>query len=519
VQSVKLAEEKGCAACDDHFNYIGYLGLTAGGCLERAARVELGLADGRLDADAYARVIVHLKNRIGGTFTRSDGEPGMVRVENTRCPFGERVKEAPELCRMTSSVFGGIAARNFGYAKVELRRRIATHDGRCEVCVYTDPKLAAGRPGDEYRSADGVVIARRDQAEVSARVAEKMHQAWCAGPRGADGRTGAERPVVIAASNAMRSALEAAELVAPTKASVFVTGETGVGKEIVARAIHALSQRAARPFIPVNCGAIPGELIESLLFGHEKGAFTGAHDVHQGVFERAEGGTLFLDEIDSLPVSAQAKLLRVLQEGDFERVGGRHLLRADARVVAASNRDVASLVQAGAFRTDLYYRLNVVPIRIPPLRERREDLAELVRHILRRLAERYDGPRKVLGERAWPPVMSYDWPGNVRELENVLERAYLFSRDAPVIDEVDIPNPAADTEETPAAPRLQHLKRLAAEEVEARTLREALARLRGNVSAVAREIGITPRSVHHKLRAYRIDAASYRRGESPEARG
>lgn len=364
VQSVKLAEQKGCVACDDHFNYIEFLGLTAGACLEAASRAQLGL-EGRIDHNAYAEIIVNLKNRIGGKFSRSSGEAGMVRVHNSQCPFGEMVQEAPELCRMTSSVFGGIAARNFGYAKVELRKRIATHDGCCEVCIYTDPESARDKPGDEYRSTEGVIISSRSNAEVSERVAEKMQQVWCAHHGVDSAESGRGRVVVVAESNAMRAALEAAEIVAPTHATVFISGETGVGKEVVARATHALSERCDGPFVAINCGAIPGELVESVLFGHEKGAFTGAYDVHQGVFERAERGTLFLDEIDTLPVSAQAKLLRVLQEGEFERVGGKQLLQADVRIIAASNSDIQKMVAAGDFRTDLYYRLNVVPIRIP----------------------------------------------------------------------------------------------------------------------------------------------------------
>lgn len=510
VQSVKLAEQKGCVACDDHFNYIEFLGLTAGACLEAASRAQLGM-EGKIDHDGYAEVIVNLKNRIGGNFSRGSSEAGMVWVRNSQCPFGDMVKEAPELCRMTSSVFGGIAARNFGYAKVELRKRIATHDGCCEVCIYTDPDSAQGKPGDEYRSSEGVIISTRSNAEVSLRVAEKMQQVWCA-HHGADSRDqGRGRVMVVAESNAMRAALEAAEIVAPTHATVFITGETGVGKEVVARATHALSRRSDGPFVAINCGAIPNELVESALFGHEKGAFTGAHDVHQGVFERAARGTLFLDEIDTLPVSAQAKLLRVLQEGEFERVGGKQLLRADVRIIAASNSDIQEMVASGDFRTDLYYRLNVVPIRIPPLRERREDISELVNHILRRLSGLYGSGRKVLSERAWANVMSHAWPGNVRELENVLERAYLFSRGT-VIDSVDIP--ASNTPISELNFRtLQALKRQAANDVESRILKEALSRRQGNVTAVAREMGITARAVHQKLKSYGINPAVYRQQE------
>jgi DNA-binding NtrC family response regulator len=292
---------------------------------------------------------------------------------------------------------------------------------------------------------------------------------------------------------------------------VLVSGETGVGKEVIARALHALSARASGPFVTVNCGAIPDSLIESQLFGHEKGAFTGAYQVHHGFFERAEKGTLFLDEINSLPLTAQTRLLRVLQDGRFERVGGRHALRSDTRIIAATNRDLDQMVRAGEFRKDLYYRLNVVPIHIPPLRERRDDLSALTEHVLRRLAAKYGGKPKLLSERAWLRIMTHDWPGNVRELENALERSYLLCREQ-IIDHVLLdsegPGSGAESVEQTA---LRRVKRQAALEIEDRIIRDALNRSGGNVSAAAREMGITPRAVHQKLRMHKINASIYRR--------
>ena len=249
-----------------------------------------------------------------------------------------------------------------------------------------------------------------------------------------------------------------------------------------------------------------------MLFGHEKGAFTGAYNVHHGLFERADRGTLFLDEIDSLPVAAQAKLLRALQEGEFERVGGRQTLRADVRIIAATNSDIEPLVEAGAFRRDLYYRLNVVPIWIPPLRERRDDLNALVHHLLRRIADRYGGSRKVLGERAWQHVNGYDWPGNIRELENVLERAFLFARST-VIDSLPLPRDklvGLSTSVAGTGASLRTLTKQAAADAEKALIRAALAHTRGNVSAVAREMGISPRAVHQKLRKHAIDPGQFR---------
>lgn len=509
TQSVKLAAQECCGGAQGHRHHIQYLGLTASSCLEEHARARLGF-EGKLSREQYAQLIVSIKNQIGGGFAAMPDEDGAVRVENCRCPFGDMVKDAPELCRMTSSVFGGIAVRNFGYGKVELRRRIATRDGRCEVLIHTDPESARDKPGDEYVGDGAEIISRSPQAEVTVRVAAKMARAWCsvesAGRRGA--------PDIIAESRAMREALRAVELVAPTGASVLISGETGVGKEIMARAIHALSERSGQKFVAVNCGAIPGSLIESALFGHEKGAFTGAHELRQGFFERAAGGTLFLDEIDSSPLLAQANLLRVLQEGEFERVGGKQVLRADARIIAAANRPVEHLVAQGEFRKDLYYRLNVVPIHIPSLRERREDITALTHHLLHRLAQRYQRPARILGVRAWGQVMAYDWPGNVRELENVLERAFLFAQ-GPVIDAIDVALTHSAETGPPGADALRRRKQRAAREIESQALRDALSRFAGNVSAVAREIGITPRAVHQKLKSCGIDAAAYRKQATP----
>lgn len=506
TQSVRVAAGQPGPGPASAASHIEHLGLAASACLEETCRDEMGI-EGAITADQYADMIVHIKNQIGGNFSRASGGGGVIRVINTRCPFGEAVKEAPELCRMTSSVFGGIAARNFGYARVELRRRIAQHDPVCEVCVYTDPRVGADRAGDEYRSADGVIAATSATGDLMARVEERMRKAWCHAaskerrPRGA-------AHLIVAASDAMRDALERVERVAETQATVLVTGETGVGKEVIARAVHALSGRWDRPFVAVNCGAIPESLIESLLFGHERGAFSGACEVHHGYFERAERGTLFLDEVDSLPLLAQPRLLRVLQEGEFERVGGRQVLKADVRIVAACSRDLEQLAQSGEFRRDLFYRLNVVPIHVPPLRTQKEAIPALVEHFLALLAERYGGRRKVLSERAWQQVLGYPWPGNVRELENALERAFLLApRD--VIEDVGVEHDA-DGEADNSLGRLRRMKRSAAMEVEERLIREALERNLGNVSAVARTMEISRRAVHQKLKTHGIDPAPYR---------
>jgi len=515
AQSLRAAKRLGCHQCEDDLDYVEHIGLTAGTCFEEACRRQLGF-EGPIDPDQYADLILSIKNQIGGNFSRASSDPGVVRVVNSRCPFGDMVKQAPELCRMTASVFGGIAARNFGYAKVELRRRIAIGDDGCEVCVYTNREAARDQPGDEYQSDNGRIVSQAAAIQLRERVEEKIHRVWCMSGRDTEA-AGAGSPKIVAESAAMRRALEAVEIVAPTTATVLITGETGVGKEIVARAVHALSPRSARNLVAVNAGAITENLVESVLFGHEKGAFTGAYDVHQGLFERADRGTLFLDEIDCLPVSAQAKLLRALQEGEFERVGGRQTLRADVRIIAATNRDIERMVEAGDFRRDLYYRLNVVPIWIPPIRERRDDLNALVHHLLRHISDQYGGSRKVLGERAWQHVNGYDWPGNIRELENVLERACLFAR-GPVIESLPLPKDklAAVMHAAPGKEAsLRTLTKQAAADAEKALIRAALIRMRGNVTAVAREMGISPRAVHQKLRKHAIDPVQFR---SPQVR-
>ncbi len=507
TQSVKLSGQGGGRSIDA----IEYLGLTASSCLELHARRQMDLMDlpEKLDHEQYGRLIVHIKNAVGGEFRAVPAPPGVVCVKNLRCPFGARVQDAPELCRTTASVFGGIAARSFGYAKVEMKKRIALRDDCCEVHIYTDRNAAEGQAGDEYVSEGKEIVSHQALRDISVRVAERMARALC--PTGPAGRP-RKPPAIVAESRSMREILKAVELVAPTRSSVLISGETGVGKEIIARALHALSPRAARPFLAVNCGAVPQELIETTLFGHEKGAFTGAQNLHHGLFERAHQGTLFLDEIDSLPLLAQAKLLRVLQEGEFERVGGREARQVDVRVVAAANRPIGSLVEAGLFRSDLYYRLNVVPISVPPLRERPEDVTGLVHHLLAALAVRHGSPSKSLSGRAWAQVMAYAWPGNVRELENVLERAFLFTPGS-LIDDVglrDEPQGAAVRDAPGGRAPLHVAKRQAMRSIETRVLQDALERHHGNVTAVAREMGITRRAVHQKLKRYSLPAAPYR---------
>ena len=233
---------------------------------------------------------------------------------------------------------------------------------------------------------------------------------------------------IVGQSSAIRQVVKAAETVAPTDASVLITGETGTGKELIARAVHDLSTRRDKAMVKVNCAALPAGLIESELFGHEKGAFTGALTRRIGRFELADGGTIFLDEIADLSLDLQAKLLRVLQEGTFERVGATQTVRVSARVIAATNHDLEEAIRDGYFRADLYYRLNVFPIAVPALRDRPEDIPALVRHLVMKYCAKSGKRIDVIPHAAVDALCAYDWPGNVRELENIIERAVILSR-------------------------------------------------------------------------------------------
>lgn len=498
---------QGLSDCDEaggqavHYQ-IARLAEGAASCFEEAYRSENSLAE-PLNLAGYAEMITGIKNQIGGNFARSSSPPGAVRVINHRCPFGESVREAPGLCQMTSGVFGNIAARNFGWARVVLEKRIATGDGCCSVAVYTDPKRAPQGSGQDYEHATSSY-----PPDASAgRVQERLRAAWC---RNQGDPEGPAMPAVVAESSAMQGVLETVEIAAPTLANVLVSGETGTGKEVIARAIHALGPRGDKRFVPVNCGAIPAELFGSLLFGHERGAFTGAYEVHHGYFEQAAGGTLFLDEVDTLAPLSQAKLLRVLQEGQYERIGGTGLLHSDARVIAASNADLEQLVADGRFRSDLYYRLNVIPIAIPPLRQRLQDLDALVDHLLDRLQQRHGRGPKHLGPRAWAQALGHSWPGNVRELENVLERGFLFAQGT-TVESLPINGQDARTGSEKGEPKsLGAARREVVDLLEARIVRNTLARFGGDVQEAARSLNLSPRSIQLKVRAHKIEPARFR---------
>jgi DNA-binding NtrC family response regulator len=311
---------------------------------------------------------------------------------------------------------------------------------------------------------------------------------------------------LIGASGGLRRIVELIRKVAPTDLSVLISGETGTGKEVVAQALHANSRRRAQPFVAVHCAALAATVIESELFGHEKGAFTGADASHVGRFESANGGTLFLDELSEIPLETQVKLLRVLQEKVIFRVGGTQPIPVDIRLLSATNRDLLGQVRTGKFREDLYFRLNVVPITIPPLRERREDIPLLASYFLRQYCVRM-GVELTLSEEAASRLGAYDWPGNVRELHHALERAALFARGKRVEADdlvLDAPAPAAPAA---AAGLPVHAAggeplrgRIRREEAEA--LEEALRRANGNVTEAARAMNLPRTTLLYRLRKH-----------------
>jgi DNA-binding NtrC family response regulator len=320
---------------------------------------------------------------------------------------------------------------------------------------------------------------------------------------------------LIGSGAAMRRVFETIQKVAETDLSVMIRGESGTGKELVAQALHSTSSRRERPFVAVNCAAINRELVESELFGHEKGAFTGADRRRIGRFEAAEGGTIFLDEIGDMALETQAKVLRVLEERKFERVGSTESIEVDVRVLSATHRDLEEEVQSSKFREDLYYRLKVVEIELPPLRERLEDFAALANRFLRQVAERLGREQKQLGSAAMARLMRHGWPGNVRELRNVLERAAVLAEGSEIVEDDLQLSPVANGSVAPTAePDLEipfaDAKRQTVETFERKYLSEALREHDGNVSRTATAIGMVRQSLQQKIRELGLKVDEFR---------
>src|SRR5512137_989753 len=354
-----------------------------------------------------------------------------------------------------------------------------------------------------------------EQAELTKVIAKAARARVLEGahvhPPSSDG----EKPPLVGQSPAMRAVYDVVARVADSPSTVLITGESGTGKELVAQALHRGSSRRTQPLIKVNCAAIPKDLVESELFGYEKGAFTGAVGSKPGRFELADGGTLFLDEIGEIPVAMQVKLLRALQESEFERVGGIKTLRVDVRLIAATNRDLKALIAEGRFREDLFYRLNVVPVALPPLRDRREDIPPLVQHFVEKYDKRLGTRVERVDDAAMEILLGYAWPGNIRELENVMERSVLFA-DGPVITPAQLPDSLREQAPGTASPvaavgplgaisapsgaSMKDIVRQAQAELERTLISRALEETSGNVTRAAKKLQISRKSLQVKMK-------------------
>ena len=312
---------------------------------------------------------------------------------------------------------------------------------------------------------------------------------------------------LVGCNSAFLAEVNKIPLIARCDANVMISGETGTGKEIFARAIHYLGRRASKPFVAVSCGAIPSDLFENELFGHERGAFTGAMTTNDGLIQEAEGGSLFLDDIDCIPLSAQTKVLRFLQEKEYRALGSARARHSDTRIIASTGTDLAKAIARDAFRRDLYYRLNVVSIGLPPLRNRRDDIPLLTRHFMEKYRDHLDSPAKDITSGALQMLTEYDWPGNVRELENVIERAVVFCTKA-LIDVKDISLP--ECEASREAKTFRQAKSQAVTQFEKQYIQELLSTHQGNISQSAKAAHKDRRAFWELIRKHKIDARSYK---------
>lgn len=382
---------------------------------------------------------------------------------------------------------------------VDILRRIKEHDSGVEVVILTGyPEVPSAVEALKLGAYD-YLSKPVDLGALSRMVAQIVERSRMRDElRSLRSRLGERLAAreLVAASPAMRAVKATLVTVAPTSSSVLVEGETGTGKEVVAAALHRLSPRREKPFLPINCGAIPADLLESELFGHVRGSFSGAVADTSGLFRAADGGTVFLDEVAELPLALQVKLLRVLQERQVRPVGSTKTFPFDTRLVAATNRPLEDAVRQGLFRADLYYRLNVVRVVLPPLRERREDIPALVSHVLRDLNERFGRRVRGVSEEAMEALLAYDFPGNVRELEHLLERALaLGARDE--IGPEDLPD---------LRPRRPLESDGPLEKAERDVIREVLKKHGGDKDAAARELGISRRTLYRRIHDLALDA-------------
>ena len=369
-----------------------------------------------------------------------------------------------------------------------------------EAAAGLQPHARAARAPDRVHL--GLGAGRGEPGRVTQQIGDERAQRIDAGvQRGVDRLHEGSHPRVVGESVEWRDVLRKATQVAATHTTVLITGESGTGKEVVARFIHAASVRKSRPFVALNCAALPEQLLESELFGYERGAFTGAQQAKPGQVELAAGGVLFLDEVSEMSLSAQAKFLRVLQEREFQRLGGTRLQKANIRVIAATNRDLRKAVERGDFREDLFYRLGVFDIPIPPLRERPSDIVPLSETFLQEIGRSFGRPAAGLTREARQALLQYPWPGNVRELRNVLERAAILCEGAPIDAEHLALQPAA-------RPSRNDSTDLSA--LERTTIAKVLQECRGNKSKAARRLGVSRTQLHLRVRKYRTRGSCHR---------
>ncbi len=377
---------------------------------------------------------------------------------------------------------------------LELEIRAARRDGEYRWCFVRYKPLRDEQGRITRWIVAGIDIDDRKRAE------ERLHQENIALREEIDKASMFEE--IVGGSPGLKAVLARVAKVAPTDSTVFITGETGTGKELIARAIHKRSHRSSRAFVSVSCAAIPAPLIASELFGHEKGAFTGALQRRLGRFELAEGGTIFLDEIGELPTETQIALLRVLQEHEFERVGGNQTIRANVRVIAATNRDLKAAIEAGTFRRDLFYRLNVFPIQMPPLRERKEDIPILVKYFIDRYASEAGKKIREIDKKTLDLFQSYPWPGNIRELQNVIERSIILCEtETFLVDEGWLVRESLQTQ--PASRLLPDTLVTHEKEMIEAALTESRGRVSGPTGAAAK-LGIPPSTLESKIRSLKI---------------
>jgi DNA-binding NtrC family response regulator len=470
-------------------------------CLESYYRTYTCVTDNKLSVNDFSRIVECVA--CGGRATqRPVTENNRVRLGHGICPLQSYpAKSRTELCQTSVYLLEDIAGRNFACAKVSIGKRMLSDSRCCELTadLMHDSTHEYGR--DECPTVEtfslghaGSVVWMPKQNENSS--------------------LSSGLPEIVACSSAMQQLLNTVDIIAATSATVLITGETGVGKELIARRLHAAGDRAKQAFVAVNCGAIPEELADSALFGHEEGAFTGAREKHQGYFERANKGTLFLDEINSLPNSTQGRLLRILQQGEYERVGGQRTLLSNARIVVASNVPLEEAVQRGEFRRDLWYRLNIIDLHVPPLRENRENIPHLVGYFLAKLRLKYRKQVNAVSDDVMRQLYDYPWPGNVRELQNTLERSFIFSDDEVLksirLNVLETPSPEFTIQAESSQEGWQDYKQRLIKRAEKRFLDSALQRHQGDLDQVAGDMNLSKRSIYLKLCQYGLNPNDYR---------